>query len=64
MKMKKKIYIKVSDNISYDKTFEREVRPLLKIKDAYPKMIISRTRHEDYQYEGIQIYDLANWLLK
>lgn len=62
-KQSEKIYIQVSDNISDEATFNREVDSLLKIKDAYPKLLIARTRHQKYQYEGIEIIDLPNWLL-
>lgn len=57
-----KIYIQISDNITNESTFEREVEPLLKIRDAYPKLLIARTGHEAYQYEGIQIVDVGDWL--
>ena len=59
-----KIYIQVSSNLDDPETFRREVMPLLSIPDAYPKMIISRTRQEAYQYEGVKIVDAADWLLE
>ena len=45
-----------------EKTFERETSSLLKIRDAYPKLLVARTHHETYQYEGIQVIDITNWL--
>ena len=63
LKRSEKIYIQVSDNISLSETFKREVEPLLKTKDAYPKMVIARTRNPEYQYEGVKIVDVADWLL-
>ena len=63
VKRDEKLYIQVSDNISDEKTFQREVSPLLSIQDAYPKMVIARTRHEAYQYEGIKVVDISEWLI-
>lgn len=58
------IYIQVSDSIVEQKTFQREYTPLLAIRDAYPKMIIARTHHETYDYQGIKIIDICHWLME
>lgn len=64
-KRNEKIYIQVSSDLGNDfenETFKREVTPLLKIRDAYPKMIIARTHHDMFTYEGVQIVDIKDWL--
>lgn len=44
MRGNEKIFIQVSDDLSNLETFKREYTPLLQVKEAYPKMIIARTR--------------------
>ena len=67
MKRNEKIYIQVSSDIGEDfdnNTFKREIEPLLKIKDAYTKILIARTNHDLYTYEGVKIIDIKDWLTK
>lgn len=62
IKRSEKLYIQVSGSIDDPDTFKREVDPLLRIRDAYPKLLLTRTRQDVYQYEGVQIVDVADWL--
>ncbi len=57
-----KLYIQVANDISSPETFRREIEPLLRIRDAYPKLLISRIYQPSYQHEGIHIIDAAEWL--
>ena len=63
IKRNEKLYIQVANSIDDPDTFQREVEPVLKIRDAYPKMILTRTRQEPYQYEGVKNVDVADWLI-
>lgn len=57
------VYIQVCDSVSAPETLERELAPLRAIRDAYPKVLIARTRHGDYAIDGIRIIDVARWLI-
>jgi len=62
IKNSEQIYIQVADNISDELTLDREIAPLLKIRDGYKKIIIARLNHEGYIKDGIDIIDIADWL--
>ncbi len=63
MRGNEKLYIQVSDDISSETTLDRETTPLFAIKDAYPKILLARTRHNEYDIQGIHVIDIANWLI-
>lgn len=63
MKNDEQIYIQVTDNLESEKVLNREITPLLNIRDGYKKIIIAKLNHEGYIKDGIEIIDIADWLL-
>lgn len=59
-----KIYIQVANSIEENETKERELDPLRRIRDSYPKMVITRTGYPEYDIDGIKIIDITDWLMQ
>ncbi len=62
MRGSEKHYVQVSDNITSQETFARELAPFAKIRDGYSRMLIARTRNPETDYDGVRIVNLADWL--
>ena len=56
-------YYQTTASMTEQTTFEREITPLRKIKDNYPKKILTLDRWTPGNYEGIEVLNAVDWLL-
>ena len=58
-------YYQVSQTTLEEKTLERELRPLRKIQDNYPKFLLTLDElFGEMNYDGIQKRNVLNWMLE
>lgn len=57
------VYYQVALTVRDEKTLERELRPLMAIRDHYPKFILTLDDDPESQYEGIRRINARDWLL-
>ncbi len=62
-KTNKKIYVQVSYKMTEKSTIEREYKPLLAIKDNYPKYVVTMDEIWSDTIEGIEHLHVADFLL-
>ena len=56
-------YYQVTASLMEQTTFEREIKPLKRINDNYPKRILTLERFTLGNYEGIEVLNAVDWLL-
>ena len=61
-KMGEKIYVQLTWELSHEDVIEREFRPLLLVKDNYPKYVISTDEFNMSKY-GIKHINILDFLL-
>ena len=57
-------YFQVTADMTAKETFEREMRPLEKIKDNYDKTVLTADIFTVGNYNGIKVKNLIDWLLE
>lgn len=57
------LYVQVAATVRDETTLQRELRPLQKISDNYPKIILTLDEDPDMDYEGIRRLNALDWLL-
>lgn len=58
------IYYQVTASMLDQATFEREMAPLKNIKDNYKKVVLTLDKFTQGNYEGIEVINVIDWLLK
>lgn len=58
------IYYQVTASMLDQTTFEREMAPLKNIKDNYKKVVLTLDKFTQGNYEGIEVINAIDWLLK
>lgn len=56
-------YFQVSATVRDEETLKRELRPLQKIKDNYPKYLLTLDNDPTTEYNGIQQLNALQWLI-
>lgn len=57
-------YFQVTDNMTSESTFNREITPLQNIPDNYPKTILTNDSLTLGNYNGIEVVNVIDWLLE
>ncbi len=57
-------YFQVTADMTAKETFDREIEPLTRIRDNYEKIILTGERLTVGNYNGIQVKNLSDWLLR
>lgn len=57
-------YFQVTADMTAQSTFDREMAPLIRVKDNYEKIILTLDHFTAGNYEGIKIKNVLDWLME